>query len=132
MVVGTLNASTRSELLDSYVQLAAHLGLKININQIPPDERLNRGLQFVSNTVRNLLKSKDEWLLIVDNLTSEVKQMDYDGKTLCVCVCVRACVCVRVCKQVFVHVYMCLCVSVNRKVPGSMPGHAQLLLLLFS
>ena len=50
-MVGTLNASTRSELLDSYVQLAAHLGLKININQIPPEERLSRGLQFVSNIV---------------------------------------------------------------------------------
>ena len=79
MVVGTLNASTRSDLLDSYIQLASHLGLKINFTEIPQEERLSRGLQFVSNAVRNLLKSKDEWLLIVDNLTSEVKKMDYDG-----------------------------------------------------
>ena len=79
LVIGTLNASTRIELLDSYVQLAGHLGITIDINQIPADERLGRGLQLVSNAVQNVLKSKDKWLLIVDNLTSEVKQMEYDG-----------------------------------------------------
>jgi len=79
LVVGTLNGSTRIELLDSYVQLAGHLGIKIDINQIPADERLSRGLQFVSNAVQNVLKLKDKWLLIVDNLTSEVKQLESDG-----------------------------------------------------
>lgn len=79
MVVATLNGSTRIELLDSYIQLAGHLGIKIDVNQIPANERLSRGLQFVCNAVQNILRSKDKWLLIIDNLTSEVKQMECDG-----------------------------------------------------
>lgn len=51
----------------------------IDINQISADERLGKGLQLVSNAVQNVLKSKDKWLLIVDNLTSEVKEIEKDG-----------------------------------------------------
>ena len=57
------------------------------------------------------------------------------GVCLCVSVCVSVCVCL--CMYlcvVCVRVCLCVCISIakeqpcNRKVPGSMPGYAKLVL----
>ena len=72
-MISTLNGSTRAELLASYVRLAAHLGIRADIRQLPAEERVSRGLHMVSSAVKSELKKKKRWLLIVDNLTSDLK-----------------------------------------------------------
>lgn len=73
VLISTLNASTKTELLASYLRLAGHLGIRADIRELPVEERLTRGLQMVSNAVRFELQKKQKWLLIVDNLSSELK-----------------------------------------------------------
>jgi hypothetical protein len=73
VLISTLNASTKPELLASYIRLAAHLGIKADVRELPVEERLDRGLQMVSSAVKFELRKKKKWLLIVDNLTSDLK-----------------------------------------------------------
>ena len=73
VIISTLNASTRAELLASYMHLATRLGIKADIRKLPVEERLSRGLQMVSSAVKFELQKKRKWLLIVDNLTSDLK-----------------------------------------------------------
>ena len=73
VLISTLNASTKPEVLASYIRLAAHLGIKADVRELPVEERLDRGLQMVSSAVKFELRKKQKWLLIIDNLTSDLK-----------------------------------------------------------
>ena len=81
MLISTVNASTKAELLASYLRLAAHLGIKADMRELPVEERLSRGLQMVSNAIKLVLQKKQKWLLIVDNLTTELKGVQSNYNT---------------------------------------------------
>lgn len=77
--IGALNASTKTELFASYLRLAGNLGVTVEFRELPVEERLTGGLQMVSSAVKFELQKRSLWLLIVDNLSSEVQ-----GKLLCI------------------------------------------------
>ena len=82
LFVGTLNASSRSSFLQSYITLALELGCA---NEVKTLETLSgkkgelQSLELLSATVRKELKKRPGWLLIVDNLSPDVKPMDGAG-----------------------------------------------------
>lgn len=82
--IGTLNASTKTELFASYLRLAGNLGVTVEFRELPVEERLIGGLQMVSSAVKFELQKRSLWLLIVDNLSSEVQ-----GKLLCIHIHIR-------------------------------------------
>ena len=76
IVIGTLNASSKTQLYYSYLRLAQHIKLRIYVKELSACEELSRRLQLLSNAVREELCKKPQWLLIVDDLTSEIFESD--------------------------------------------------------
>lgn len=72
VVIGTLNASTKTQLYYSYLRLARHIKLGIHVKELSACEELIRRLQLLSNAVREELRKRSQWLLIIDDLTSEL------------------------------------------------------------
>lgn len=74
--VGFLNATDRATLLESYCTLADEIGLADVVRKF----RLKKlqelqGLQLLVPLVKKELKSQKKWLLVIDNLTSDVKAL---------------------------------------------------------
>lgn len=72
VVIGTLNASTKTQLYYSYLRLARHIKINIHMKELSACEELSGRLQILSHVVREELRKRSQWLLIVDDLTSEL------------------------------------------------------------
>lgn len=72
VVIGTLNGSTKTQLYYSYLRLARHIKIKIHMKELSACEGLSGRLQILSHAVKEELKKRSQWLLIVDDLTSEL------------------------------------------------------------
>lgn len=76
LFVGTLNASSRPGFLQSYITLALELGCASDLKAL---EGLGgargelQSLELLSAIVRKELKKRPGWLLVVDNLSTDVK-----------------------------------------------------------
>ena len=75
LFVGTLNAASKSSFLQSYITLALELGctseLKV-LEDLSGKKGELQSLELLAATVRKELKKRPRWLLIVDNLSSDV------------------------------------------------------------
>ena len=75
LFVGTLNAASKSSFLQSYITMALELGCAAELKVL---EGLSgrkgelQSLELLTATVRKELKKRPGWLLIVDNLSSDV------------------------------------------------------------
>lgn len=74
LVVGTLDASSSSTLLQSYITLAIDLGCTSELKAL--EGLLGRkgelqGLGILSSAVKKELKKRPGWLIVVDNLSSD-------------------------------------------------------------
>ena len=79
LFVGTLNAASKSSFLQSYITLALELGCASELKSLESLSGLKgelQSLELLSAAVRKELKKRRGWLLIVDNLSSEVKAAD--------------------------------------------------------
>ena len=75
--IGFLDATSRATLLESYCTLAnetGHTDVVKEVRLLSGSEKELQGLQILLPHVRKELKSQRKWLLVVDNLTSEVKR----------------------------------------------------------
>ncbi len=78
LFVGTLNASSKHTFLQSYITLALELGCGSELKAL---ENLSgrkgelQSLELLSAAVRRELRHRPGWLLIVDNLSSDVKSV---------------------------------------------------------
>ncbi len=76
LFVGTLNASSKHTFLQSYVTLALELGCGAELKAIENFSGKKgelQSLELLSAAVRRELKHRPGWLLVVDNLSSDVK-----------------------------------------------------------
>ena len=79
LFVGTLNAASRPSFLQSYITLALELGC---VSELKALEGLvgSKGelqsLELLSAAVRKELKRRPGWLLVVDNLSADLKSVD--------------------------------------------------------
>ncbi len=78
LFVGTLNASSKHTFLQSYVTLALELGCGAELKAIENFSGQKgelQSLELLSAAVRRELKHRPGWLLVVDNLSSDVKSV---------------------------------------------------------
>ena len=76
--VGFIDATNRATLLESYCTLADETGLAnvvIQVRLLSGSEKELQGLQLLVPLVKKELKSQKKWLLVIDNLTSDVKPL---------------------------------------------------------
>lgn len=76
--VGFIDATSRATLLESYCTLADETGLAdvvIQVRLLSGSEKELQGLQLLVPLVKKELKSQKKWLLVIDNLTSDVKPL---------------------------------------------------------
>lgn len=76
--VGFIDATNRATLLESYCTLADETGLAnvvIQVRLLSGSEKELQGLQLLVPHVKKELKSQKKWLLVIDNLTSDVKPL---------------------------------------------------------
>ena len=74
LVVGTLDASSSTTLLQSYILLATDLGCTTELKALEGllgGKGDLQGLKILSSAVRKELKKRPGWLIIVDNLSSD-------------------------------------------------------------
>lgn len=78
LVVGTLNASSKHTFLQSYIALALELGCGAELKALENFSGRKgelQSLELLSATVRRELRRRPGWLLVVDNLSSDVKSV---------------------------------------------------------
>ena len=76
--VGFIDATSRATLLESYCTLAnetGHTDVVKEVRLLSGSEKELQGLQRLAPLVKKVLKSQQNWLLVVDNLTSDVKPL---------------------------------------------------------
>ena len=76
--VGFIDATSRATLLESYCTLAdetGHTDVVERVRLLLGLEKELQGLQILVPLVKKELKSQKKWLLVVDNLTSDVKPL---------------------------------------------------------
>ena len=83
LFVGTLSADSRSNFLDTYLQIAVGLGCvnhKIELAIRSGQLGELQSLKMLSDHVKKELRERHEWLLIIDGLTTDerlVKELSY-------------------------------------------------------
>ena len=76
--VGFIDATSRATLLESYCTLAnetGHMDVVERVRLLSGSEKELQGLQILVPLAKKELKSQKKWLLVVDNLTSDVKPL---------------------------------------------------------
>ena len=79
LVVATLNATSQSSFLHSYIKLAMELNLVEEVRALDNFLGLKgdlHALELLSAAVRKELRKRPGWLLIIDNLSSEVMSIN--------------------------------------------------------
>lgn len=79
LVVATLNATSQSSFLHSYIKLAMELNLVEEVRALDHFLGLKgdlHALELLSAAVRKELRKRPDWLLIIDNLSSEVMSIN--------------------------------------------------------
>ena len=76
LVVGTLDATSSTTLLQSYITLAIDLGCTLELKALEglldrKGELRIQGLSILSSAVKKELKKRPGWLILVDNLSSD-------------------------------------------------------------
>lgn len=86
--VGFIDATSRATLLESYCTLAnetGHTDVVKEVRLLSGSEKELQCLQLLVPLVKKELKSKKKWLLVVDNLTSDVKPLQSSKRSKLTC-----------------------------------------------
>lgn len=84
LFIGFIDATSRATLLESYCTLADetdHTDVVKEVRQLSGSEKELLGLQLLVPLVKKELKGQTKWLLVVDNLTVDVKPLQMSKRS---------------------------------------------------